>query len=99
MIDVKGENHRYVIQWFGPRLPSDVQSNYRKYMDIVTNNILSPREITRITVMQGHEDDTLLTFFPNGFICHDGARMTIAERINAIKENGCLYKIMGPFGE
>ena len=76
MIDVKGEHHRYVIQWFGPRLPSDVQSDYRKYMDMVTNNILSPREITRITVMQGHEDDTLLNFFPNGFICHDGDRMS-----------------------
>jgi hypothetical protein len=62
-------------------------------MDILTNNIFSPREITRITVMQGHEDDTLLTFFPNGFICHDGPRKTLAERIAGIKDNGCLFKI------
>ena len=43
--------------------------------------------------MQGHEDDTLLTFFPNGFICHDGERLTVSERQEKIKENGCMYKI------
>ena len=93
MIDVKGSKHRYIVQWFGPRLPSDTQSEYRKYMDILTNNIFSPREITRITVMQGHEDDTLLTFFPNGFICHDGPRKALSDRIAGIKETGCLFKI------
>jgi hypothetical protein len=43
--------------------------------------------------MQGHEDDTLLTFFPNGFICHDGPRIEISERLEKIKANGCLFKI------
>lgn len=71
MIDTKGE-HRYLIQWFGPRLPGDLVSKFRKHCDILTGGILSPREITRISVQQGHEDDTLLTFFPSGFICHDG---------------------------
>lgn len=99
MIDVKGANHRYIIQWFGPRLGSDIQSEYRKYAAVLTNNVFSPREITRVTVMQGHEDDTLLTFFPKGFICHDGSRMSLSDRLNAIKENGCMYKIQGPFGE
>ena len=99
MIDVKGSKHRYIIQWFGPRLGSDKQSEYRKYMNILTNNILSPREITRVTVMQGHEDDTLLAFFPNGFICHDGPRIPLADRRAKIKENGCLFKIQGPFEE
>jgi hypothetical protein len=49
--------------------------------------------------MQGHEDDTLLTFFPLGFICHDGPYQPMADRLNEIKEKGCLYKIQGPFGE
>ena len=99
MIDVKGSKHRYIIQWFGPRMPSDKQSEYRKYMNILTNNILSPREITRVTVMQGHEDDTLLAFFPNGFVCHDGPRIPLADRRAKIKEHGCLFKIQGPFDE
>jgi len=49
--------------------------------------------------MQGHEDDTLLTFFPNGFIAHDGPYVPIAERIEHLKECGALFKIQGPFGE
>jgi hypothetical protein len=68
-------------------------------MNKLTNNVLSPREITRQTVMQGHEDDTLLKFFPNGFICHDGARMDIPSLHQKIKDNGCLYRVQGPFGE
>ena len=100
MIDVKGENHRFIIQWFGPRLPSDVQSDYRKYMDMITDNILSPREITRITVMQGHEDDTLLSFFPNGFICHNTERVANkATGAAFLAEHGAMYRVQGPFGE
>jgi len=98
-IDVKGENHRYLVQWFGPRLPSDQVSEFRQYLNKLTDNIFSPREITRISVMQGHEDDTLLTFFPHGFICHDGPRLPFSERLEKIKSNGCLFKIQGPFGE
>lgn len=60
------------MQWFGPRLPSDKVSEYRSYLDILTDYTFIPSEISRISVMQGHEDDTLLTFFPNGFMCHDG---------------------------
>ena len=49
--------------------------------------------------MQGHEDDTLLKFFPNGFICHDGPRMEMAALYEKVKETGALYRIQGPFGE
>lgn len=62
-------------------------------MDVLTGGVFAPREISRVTVMQGHEDDTLLNFFPSGFICHDGPYMPIGDRINAIKEKGCFYKI------
>jgi hypothetical protein len=41
-------------------------------MDILTGGVFDPNNITRVSVRQGHEDDTLLTFFPDGFICHDG---------------------------
>lgn len=68
-------------------------------MDILTENILSPREITRSTVLIGHEDDTFLAFFPAGFIVHKGNYMPIADRINQIKENGAMFRVQGPFGE
>jgi hypothetical protein len=50
LIDVKGSKHRYLIQWFGPKLPGDIQSEKRKFMDILTGGVLIPSEITRITV-------------------------------------------------
>jgi len=74
-------------------------SEYREYLAILTNHVYIPSEVTRVSVMQGHEDDTLLTFFPNGFICHDGAYEPIAERIESLKTRGAMYKIQGPFGE
>jgi hypothetical protein len=68
-------------------------------MDILTDNVLAPREISRVSVMQGHEDDTLLKFFPNGFICHDGPYMDLASQQAKLAASGALYRIQGPFGE
>lgn len=96
-IDIQGESHRYLIQWFGPRLPSDQVSEYRDYLAKLTNYEFKPNEITRTSVMQGHEDDSLLTFFPNGFICHDGPYQTYKDRVQEIEEKaGCMYRITGP---
>ena len=52
-----------------------------------------PREITRISVQQGHEDDTLLTFFQNGFICHDGPYQKLVDRLTQIASDGTMYRI------
>jgi len=49
-------------------------------MDILTGGEFRPNEWTRVSVKQGHEDDTLLTFFPAGFICHDGEYQSLADR-------------------
>lgn len=49
--------------------------------------------------MQGHEDDSFITFFPNGFICHDGAHMNNDERHSKCSSGGIMYRIQGPFGE
>ena len=51
----------------------------------LTNYVYEPGKITRTTVMQGHEDDTFLAFFPVGFVCHDGPYMPIADRLAKIK--------------
>ena len=56
-------------------------------MDILTGGEFRPNEWTRVSVKQGHEDDTLLTFFENGR-CWDplqnpmGTKM--APRINRV---------------
>jgi len=49
--------------------------------------------------MQGHEDDSFLTFFPNGFVCHDGGYQQIGDRLAQIESNGGMYRVQGPFGE
>ena len=97
-IDVKGEHHRYIVQWVGPRLPGDKISALREHMAKLTEYVYSPHEITRLTVTQGHEDDTLLKFFPNGFICHDGAYKPLAQ-IHDMVKSGAMYRVQGPFGE
>jgi len=67
-------------------------------MNALTEGVLSPREVTRVSVMSGHEDNSLLTFFPNGFITHEAPFMDITEKIAASAEQGALYRISGPFG-
>lgn len=100
LVDIQGESGlRYLIQWFGPRLSADLISDYRKHMAFLTGGEYRPRDILRVTVRQGHEDDSLLKFFPNGFICHDGPYQPIEQRREQIKEKGCLFRIAGPFGE
>lgn len=97
-VDIKGQYHRYIIQWFGPRMPSDKVSEYRDHLAQLTNYEFIPSEITRTSVMQGHEDDSFLTFFPNGFICHDGPYQTYKDRIASIASSaGCLFRITGPY--
>lgn len=68
-------------------------------MDILTEGVFSPKEITRTSVMQGHEDQSLLQFFPKGFVCHDGARIPLATKLDNIKASGAMYRVQGPFGE
>ncbi|MFN9903759.1 MAG: hypothetical protein ACK55Z_34270 [bacterium] len=50
IVDVQGEHHRYLIQWFGPRMAGDKVSEYRDYTTLLTGGIFSPREVTRVSV-------------------------------------------------
>ena len=62
-------------------------------MDKLTDYVLEPRMISRVSVMQGHEDDTLLKFFPNGFTCHDGPYTSLADQQSKLAAGGALYRI------
>ena len=59
--------------WMGPKLNSLEITNSSKYMDIITNYENSS-SITRTRVRRGHEDESLLSLFPNGFVIHLGKR-------------------------
>lgn len=62
--------------WMGPKLNSLEVTNSSKYMDIITNYENSS-SITRTRIRRGHEDESLLSLFPNGFIIHVGKRQPI----------------------
>lgn len=67
MIDLQGKNHRYIICWMGAYLVAELHTRTSTYMDILTNYEQSD-EITRQRVRKGHEEESLLSLFPKGFI-------------------------------
>ena len=48
VIDVQGD-HRYCIQWFGPRTNQSDVAKYRNYVDILTDYTHASSEISRVT--------------------------------------------------
>jgi len=84
IIDLKGKKHRYVVTWMGPKLNPQEMSQTSSYMDMVTNYENS-NSITRCRVGKGHEEESLMSLFPNGFINYIGKRVPIDERIASIK--------------
>lgn len=69
IIDLKGKGQRYVIMWMGPKLDPDQYTYTSKFMDIITNYENS-NAITRTRVRKGHEEESLLSLFPQGFITY-----------------------------
>ena len=74
IIDLKGKKHRYVLMWIGPKLEAEAYTATSTYMDLVTNYENS-NLITRQRVRRGHEEESLLSLFPDGFIIHHGRRV------------------------
>ncbi len=98
IVDLKGKKHRYVLMWMGPKLTSIEITNTSKHMDVITNYENSS-EITRTRVRRGHEEESLLSLFPDGFVVFFGKRIPNAEKYEQIKQNGCLFRIQAPFGD
>jgi len=98
IIDLKGKKHRYVLMWMGPKLEAEQYTLTSKYMDIVTNYENS-NLITRSRVRKGHEEESLLSLFPNGFLIHTGKRVPLNQKINDINQNGIMLRIQAPFGD
>lgn len=78
--------------WMGPKLNTEEYTNTAKYMDIVTDYENS-NLITRQRVRRGHEEESLLSLFPNGFITYIGKRVPINDKLNQIKQNGGMFRI------
>jgi hypothetical protein len=66
--------------WMGPKLDPQQYSETAKFMDIITNYENS-NLITRSRVQRGHEEESLLSLFPNGFINYVGTRVPVKEKL------------------
>lgn len=97
LIDIKGDNHRYLLTWIGPRLSAGEIAPLSDYALKHTDYVMTLHEETRLFVQQGHEDDTLLKFFPH-FIAHDGPHLSFAELQQKMQANGAMYRIQGHYG-
>ena len=70
---MKGKGHRYVLLWMGPKLDPVKLSESTGWMDKVTNYENS-NLITRSRVRMGHEEESLLSLFPEGFVIFNGQK-------------------------
>jgi len=97
IVDLKGERHRYVLMWTGPKLDPEEYSATSRFMDMVTNYENS-NLITRNRVRRGHEEESLLSLFPNGFVVHLGARVPLGDKLAQVRQLGAMFRIQAPFG-
>ncbi len=63
----------------GPKLNNQEITETSKYLDIITNYENSS-EITRSRVRRGHEEESLLSLFPDGLVTYMGKRIPLADK-------------------
>ncbi len=98
IIDLKGKKHRYVLMWMGPKLNPEQITETSTFMDMVTNYENS-NLITRTRVRKGHEEESLLSLFPEGFITYCGKRQAVKFKAGKINTHGALFRIQAPYGD
>jgi len=76
----------------GPKLNGLEITHTSNHFDIITNYENS-FDITRTRVRRGHEEESLLSLFPKGFITFMGDRIPLAQKYKQIEQNGTLFRI------
>lgn len=87
-----------MITWVGPGGLDDELAKISEATVALTGGVLSTLE-TRTRVKKGHEDEGLLSFFPEGFTILDEARMSMDDWYAKIEANGAMFRVQAPFGE
>ena len=98
VIHLKSASHQYFINWLGPRTLSENISRMATAQDALTNHELT-NHMTRMRVKKGHEDEALLSFFPDGFTILDEARVSMDEWYGKVAQNGIMFRVQAPYGE
>lgn len=73
IVDVKGEGHRYVFKWYGPNYNANPDGAIGAMSEAVVTLLggVLTSDDTYISVKKGQEDETFLSFFPEGFAILD----------------------------
>lgn len=66
-------------------------------MCVLTNNVLT-FDMTFMRMKKGHEDEAFLSWFPEGFMILDEARIPIDDWNAKVAQNGVMFRIQAPFG-
>lgn len=98
VVHLKSSQHEYFINWMGPRMLTENIAKMNTGMDALTNFELTSH-MTRIRLRKGHEDETFLSFFPDGFAILDEARIPMDEWYAKTAANGVLFRVQAPYGE
>ena len=98
VIQLKSPTTQFIITWVGPGGLDDELAKISDATVALTGGVLSTLE-TRTRVKKGHEDEGLLSFFPEGFTILDEARVPMDEWYAKIEANGAMFRVQAPFGE
>lgn len=96
-IDIKGSEHRYSVIWQGKKIDSGLNS---RCTETITQQLFDgciDSSMTKASVRQCQEPESLLTFFPDGFYILNGKRVDMGDAVTKIKE-GSLFAVMAPYG-
>ena len=97
-IDLQASSHRYLLLWMGPRLSPEAYAETAHPLDLLTNYENS-NLITRTRILRGHEDESLLSLFPEGFVAFIGSRVPLEDKVKEIIEKGAMFRVQAPYGE
>lgn len=78
VVHLKSAKHEYFINWLGPRMTPQQVSQMSEAMLTITGGVLT-FDMTHIRVKKGHEDEAFLSWFPEGFVILDEARISLDE--------------------
>ena len=98
VIHLKSPTHQYFINWLGPRTLSVNISKMATAQDSLTDGVLTS-DMTRMRVKKGHEDESMLAFFPEGFLILDEARIPMDDWYAKVNSTGVMFRVQAPFGE
>ena len=78
IVQIKGTKHQYIIKWFGPKASIESAQGMNKATETLLGGNFTSDD-SSFVVKKGQEDDSFMSFFPDGFAILDEARIPMAE--------------------